>query len=179
MDMFCRPSKSATPIHSVSKVDLKQWLNRQSAAVKKWVAASNFKADPGTSLTLAGKDGALAGIVLGVNSTFDMWDYGGLAKTLPPGKYALTADLGAEEASRAAIAFGLGVYQFTRYKSDSESIKVQLAWPKNCDQAAARQTVEATTLVRDLINHPAEDMGPSELEAQFKLSPRSIKPRSR
>ena len=142
MDMFCRPSKTAIPIHAVSKAGLKKWLSRQSATVKKWVTSSDFKADPGTHLTLAGKDGALAGVVLGVNANFDMWDYGGLAKTLPPGKYALTADLGAEESTRAAIAFGLGVYQFTRYKSESETIKVQLAWPKDCDQAAARQTVE-------------------------------------
>jgi len=175
MDMFCRPSKTAIPIHAVSKAGLKKWLSRQSATVKKWVTSSDFKADPGTHLTLAGKDGALAGVVLGVNANFDMWDYGGLAKTLPPGKYALTADLGAEESTRAAIAFGLGVYQFTRYKSESETIKVQLAWPKDCDQAAARQTVEAAALVRDLINHPAEDMGPSEMEAQFRALARKHK----
>ncbi len=38
-----------------------------------------------------------------------------------------------------------------------------LVWPKNCDRGAVKRTADATILVRDLINIPAEDMGPPEL----------------
>ena len=67
-------------------------------------------------------------------------------------------------ATAVALGWALGCYHFTKYKSQPMVLgKPTLVWPKNCDRGAVKRTAEATTLVRDLINIPAEDMGPPEL----------------
>ena len=64
----------------------------------------------------------------------------------------------------AALAFALGAYRFTRYrKADTKEIRLEL--PGNIDGEDLSRIVEGVTLARDLINTPANDLGPAELEA--------------
>ncbi len=62
------------------------------------------------------------------------------------------------------MAFGLGAYRFTRYHK-SEGRKIKLDLPQSLDREDIERVVEAVTLARDLVNTPANDMGPDELEA--------------
>src|SRR5690606_28695146 len=71
--------------------------------------------------------------------------------------------LDADAATAAALGWGLGGYAFDRYKKRQVD-EVKLVWPEGSDRALVRRLVEATYLVRDLINTPASDMGPAELE---------------
>ena len=58
----------------------------------------------------------------------------------------------------------LGSYRFTRYrKSEGHQVKLELS--QSLDRDELTHIVEAVTLARDLINTPANDMGPAELEA--------------
>ena len=57
----------------------------------------------------------------------------------------------------------VGAYRFTRYHK-SEGRKIKLDLPQSIDREDLERVVEAVTLVRDLINTPANDMGPAELE---------------
>src|SRR5262249_27441062 len=63
----------------------------------------------------------------------------------------------------AALAFALGSYRFTRYRK-ADQAEVKLVPPEGVDVADVLRTAEATMLARDLINTPANDMGPAELE---------------
>ncbi len=64
----------------------------------------------------------------------------------------------------AALAFALGSYRFTRYrKQDGKEVKLEL--PGNVDGEDLSRIVDGVTLARDLINTPANDLGPAELEA--------------
>src|SRR5262249_44701760 len=63
----------------------------------------------------------------------------------------------------AALAFALGRYRFSRYrKQDDKSIRLELA--KEADADDLTRIVDGVALARDLINTPANDMGPAELE---------------
>jgi leucyl aminopeptidase len=90
---------------------------------------------------------------------------GTLPGVVPPGRYRLASPV--EDAELAAVAWGLGAYRFRRYKSGSGSGEdtAALELPSGIDGVRAQAIVEAVGLGRDLINTPASDLGPEELEA--------------
>ena len=64
----------------------------------------------------------------------------------------------------ATVAWGLGAYRFRRYKSGEADEVAQLKVPRGVDQGRALSVVEGVWLGRDLINTPASDLGPQQLE---------------
>ncbi len=95
---------------------------------------------------------------------------GRLAQHLPDGVYRFANE--PHDARLAALAFALGAYRFTRYrKAEARAVKLDL--PQSVDRDDLQRIVEAVTLARDLINTPANDMGPAQLEqAARKLAAR-------
>jgi leucyl aminopeptidase len=101
-------------------------------------------------------------VLLGLRDAEDFWSYGALAGVLPPGRYRLEASDDTQFQRRAVIAWGLGAYRFERYKT-GDAERPALVLERDYQEVA--DTVEATYLVRDLINTPAEDMMPQHLAA--------------
>jgi len=134
-----------------------------------WVEAQGFKGAARRHLLLPGPEGGIAGVVLGLGDTRagDPMDkpelaVGLLPSVLPPGIYHFADELA--DAELAAVAWGLGAYRFRRYKSGDADEVAQLKAPRGVDPAHALAQIEAVWLGRDLINTPAADMGPEELE---------------
>jgi leucyl aminopeptidase len=143
-------------------------------AQRAWVEATGFKTSGNRHLLIPGSDGSLAGVAFGIGEARDaMRDPGArpelllglLASALPAGLYHLAS--GVENAELAAVAWGLGAYRFRRYKAgngESAPQPAQLKLPAEASLERALATVEAVWLGRDLINTPAGDLGPQELE---------------
>ena len=135
-----------------------------------WAEAQGFKGEGRKHLLLPGSDGSLAGVVLGLGTARerDPMDrpelaVGQLAGALPEGRYRLASAV--EDGELAAVAWGLGAYRFRRYKSASNSDEAaQIEVPEGADPARAAAIVDAVWMGRDLINTPAGDLGPGELE---------------
>lgn len=88
---------------------------------------------------------------------------GQLATSAPAGVYALPQT--GVDAELAAIAWGLGAYRFRRYKTtDAAADRARLALPASVDGQNVLDIVDAVWMGRDLINTPASDLGPEELE---------------
>ncbi len=106
----------------------------------------------------------------GADETPDPFLPGRLAQHLPDGIYRFANE--PHDARLAALALALGLYRFTRYrKAEARAIKLDL--PQSLDRDDLARIVEAVTLARDLINTPANDMGPAQLEqAARKLAAR-------
>jgi leucyl aminopeptidase len=155
----------SVPLTPVTKDGLEGWLSTQPAVVSTWVNGTGFKGEPGKTALLPGSDGGLARVLVGTEAAADLWAYGALPASLPPGAYHIDADLDRETATRAALSWALGCYAFTRYKSGNGKTFATLAWPERADRAAVERAATATYLVRDLINTPSNDMGPAELAA--------------
>lgn len=165
--------KDAIPIQLVAQSDSSSsWRNGFSARDLAWLDDTQFKPKAGTRALLPNGDGHLARVLLGLGngkagvpcgpSTLLL---GKLARSLPPGCYKLD---GSEDAAfDAALAWGLGAYRYRKYfnssKSD-ETKQAQLCLPPSVDQAAVTNLIEAVWFGRDLINTPASDLGPEELE---------------
>jgi leucyl aminopeptidase len=140
-----------------------------SAAQRAWLAALGFKGAARKHVLLPGPDGALAGAVLGLGEARagEAMDKPELAvallpTVLPPACYHLADELA--EPELAAVAWGLGAYRFRRYKSAAGEEVAQLKTPRGANHARVLALVDAVWFGRDLINTPANDMGPQELE---------------
>jgi leucyl aminopeptidase len=155
---------AATPIwfvHAANYADVREQLDASGRA---FADAAGFEPKPGRHLALPGA-GRLGGILFGLetaDATRDLFLPGLLPQHLPKGIYRFANE--AHDARLAALAFALGCYRFTRYRKSEEG-RVKLDLANSLDRADLDRIVEAVTLARDLINTPANDMGPAELEA--------------
>lgn len=160
--LVARADARTVAITPLSAKDLAAWLQRQPARVTQWVKGTRFEAKPAQFLLLPGDDGAPGGVLLGVEEGADIWSWGALPLALPEGRYRVGVRLSGERATRAALGWGLGGYQFARYRKPKRK-PAALVWPEEADRGAVERAVAATFLVRDLVNTPAEEMGPAEL----------------
>jgi leucyl aminopeptidase len=128
--------------------------------------AAGFEPKAGQHLLLPGDDGALAGVLFGLDpiekATADQFLPGRLPGLLPAGLYRFANN--PHDARLATLAFLLGCYRFMRYRT-GEAKRVQLAIPTGVDGDDVSRMAEGVALARDLINTPSNDMGPAELEA--------------
>jgi leucyl aminopeptidase len=167
-------TSGARPLYAVTEETLGSWLDGMSSEVRAWVQANDFKGKPGSSLILPGADGAIAGVLCGISSPVDIWDLGGLALSLPDGSYLLGGVAADDPKAAGTLVLGwiLGAYKFRTYKKDGRK-PARLVPPKGVDLALVETLAEATYMVRDLINTPANDMGPTALaEAAKELAAR-------
>ncbi|MBK19119.1 MAG: leucyl aminopeptidase [Rhodospirillaceae bacterium] len=162
---FVAKSDSTTiPIIPIETAVFSAWLKTQGAAMRRWVKSTGFKASAGTVSLVSGQDGSLQQVLVGVEDHQGLWAYASLPSKLPEGKYEIDARMDKAGATAAALGWALGCYRFDQYKTKPTEAKIPtLVWPKNCDRGAVKRTADATSLVRDLINVPPQDMGPPEL----------------
>lgn len=156
-------NRSATLVKPLMVEQLSLWLDAQDARTQQWVRASGFDATPNRICLLPDKKGDLQQVLLGVNHTDRFWHVGGLPRVLGAGVYQLDpADFEDEDQYRLALlAFGLGAYQFNAYR-DQPAYRAKLLIPKKWE-TELENWLSTIYLARDLINTPAEDMGPPEL----------------
>jgi len=167
-----RGTADAIPIWFVTAAsypDVRKTLGTEAAA---FADAAGFEPKAGRHLLLPGKK-ALGGVLFALESageTRDPFLPGRLAQHLPDGVYRFANE--PHDARLAALAFALGAYRFTRYrKAEAHAVKLDL--PQSVDGEDLARIVEGVTLARDLINTPANDMGPAQLEqAARKLAAR-------
>jgi leucyl aminopeptidase len=162
----------AVAIIPLSPGQLADWLEKQTAERRAWVASADFSAAAGSVLLVPGAEGGLDRVLFGRDET-DPWCWANLPGTLPVGRYVIDAPLDGPTAEAAALAWELACYQFNRYKSRPLRSWPQLVWPETAQRGRVGRTAAAVVLVRDLINTPASDMGPEELaEAARTLADR-------
>jgi leucyl aminopeptidase len=163
---------TAVPIWFVTAANYNDVRQSIGAAASAFADAAGFEAKAGRHLFLPG-NGALGGVLFGIegaDETADPFLPGRLPQHLPDGVYRFANE--PHDARLAALAFALGCYRFTRYrKAEARSIKLDL--PQSLAREELEHIVEGVTLARDLINTPANDMGPAQLEqAARKLAAR-------
>lgn len=157
----------ATPIEAVSEPAYGDWLKQQPKTVQAWLKATGFKGNKGQHALLADSKGALERVVAIIGSPAGVWDMAALPAALPEGSYTLEGAASKSEAFQLALGWKLASYHFGRYKSKPQTFPT-LHTPKGVSETALQQMADAIFLARDLINTPAEDMGPEELSKAAK-----------
>jgi len=158
-----RASANAAPIWFVTAQNYAEIRKQIGAEACAFADAAGFEPKAGRHLLLPGK-GGLGGVLFGLEGAGEPRDLflpGRLAHHVPDGVYRFASE--PHDARLAALAFALGLYRFTRYRK-ADARKISLDLPQSLDRDELARIVEAVTLARDLINTPANDLGPAELE---------------
>ncbi len=164
----------AIPVYLLPKDGVAVWQAEQKKPVAEWLESNSFKGADGKTIRVPGADGTIGSVLAGCGDAVDagsvMAAMAGLAETLPEGTYALATDLDKRLATLAAVGWASGSYQFTPYK-DPGRTRPQLTIPKAADALYVQAIADGAALTRDLVNTPANDMGPAELaDAVEKLA---------
>ncbi len=177
-NLISRPRKGTLTLTVLDSGRLAAWRKGLTAAQRDWLEQTGFSGHPGGWAMLPDQKGGVKGAVFVSGSETDIWSWSALAAQLPKGSYRIAGRLSKAMANDAAHGWGLASYEFTRYRAARIS-RPDLVWPADADQAAIRQMLDATTLLRDLINTPAEDLGPSELTDEARKVGHKYKARVR
>ncbi len=156
-DLLIAASAAARPVRVVKAG---QGLSGKVAA---WAEANGFTGKVGQLLIVPGDDGAAAEALFGAGETFEPMSARSLPTRLPAGDWRLDGVEG-EAAQQAALAFALGGYLFDRYKARPERGRARLVAPAGLDLAETLNIAAAAALAREMVDTPAADMGPLQIE---------------
>jgi len=171
---FAKKTKSAIPLHVLTKAELEGWQSSLSASQAKWVKSIGFQAGAGEVITIPDAGGMIALAAAGLGDAKDLrrrrFILAAARTKLPAGVYNLTGNLVDSTLNEAALGWLLAGYSYGRYASTTAP-KAELVVPDGIDSERLMTIANAEALTRDLINTPASDMGPAELEeAAFSLA---------
>lgn len=163
---FASPTADAIPLHLGGPNECDAALALLGAQAQTWAKAQGFSGANGQVLAVPGSDGSVAAALVGMGSTSEQarvrFTLGGARRKLPAGTYALETDLSGDALDNEYLGWLLSGYGFDRYASTAAP-NADLRAPENGARLEAIAAGEALT--RDLINIPASDMGPPDLEA--------------
>lgn len=136
-----------------------------SATQKKWLTDNRFAGKRGHLLPLPNHKGAIVGYAFGVGVQQDRGplDLGRASASLPDGSYVLEGEIG--DPRLATLGFKLGAYGFDRYQTQAEKVLLQSDIEGDEEIDAL---VEGAFIARDLINTPANDLGPDAFEKEIR-----------
>lgn len=137
-------------------------------AVQDWCAQTGFTGAANQTCFIpdALKEEAGTDVFIGAAPDPTIWTLSAFAQNADGGSYELVDQLDPHHATDVAIGWILGQYRFDRYKKGATAKATnKLVLPKGADSEKVTAIATAIGLVRDLINTPAEDMGPAEIEA--------------
>ena len=159
------PATSAIPITFATKSSWEAIRTALPPQAAQFATANGFAAKPGACLVLPTAEGQIAQVLFGLEDedtrSRDLFRPGSLPGLLPSGVYRFAN--APHDARLAALAFALGLYRFSRYRT-ADVPDVKLVPPDEVDAADILRMADAAMLARDLVNTPSNDMGPAELE---------------
>jgi leucyl aminopeptidase len=165
-DFFTSDRSSAIPVTPVSKATLSSWLEKHPES-REWITGVGYDAKPNTFAFLPDAKGRPASVIASPVEGAPVYAFAGLPLALPEGKYVLDLNGGDFSPSDAALGWALGSYAFDRYKKRKRA-PATLVWPADADQAEVERIAGSVYLARDMVNTPAEDMGPEQLAEHAK-----------
>jgi len=153
---------TATPIVVIHSTSFDAFLSHTDARTRSWLLATGFKAKAHTFALVPSPEGAVEQVLVGVKDAGDVYALSHLPLSLPVGSYSISSHHDTLDPYAAALSWGLGSYQFDRYKKAS-SASASLVIGACEAVSRAQRTLASAALIRDLVNTPTEDMGPLHL----------------
>ena len=154
----------ATPLVLVTSSSYNRFFNKLSPQQQLWLEQNDFSAKAGKLLSIPATDGSVDKFVCGVCDLANVFAIADLPSKLPEGVYSLEGTGVKANLEALTLGWGLGSYQFNRYKS-GKPYSAQVKLPNSSNHPRIQGIVASTCRVRDLINTPAEDMMPQHLSA--------------
>ena len=154
-------AQEAIAIHLVNKDGFEAWAKKLSGPQRAALAAQKFDGSGYQVGIVPDGEGWFAVGGVANPDALSSWCMAKLAEALPAGTYR-RAD---GEPGQALHGWQTAQYRFTRYKDDKDAQGPRILLTKEAGRiAAAEAEARAVCLVQDLVNTPAEDKGPAQLE---------------
>ncbi len=163
----------SVPVHVVRGENFKSWQKGRDKTLLAALKSQDWSGAAGSIALVRAADGELQGVYIGAGTIFSLYSFAQaldvLQKNIPGAVletlgFALADehDLSAREITLACTGWALACHQFDAYKP-SKKINPPLLLPKGADKTRIMATVEAIAMARNLVNLPANAMGPEEL----------------
>jgi len=163
-----KAGRGSVPIHATDREQFAAHAAALDPAARRWLQTVGFSGIPDTFALLPAADGRLAAVWAGVLDAAHPWALAALPKALPAGRYHLGDGGLTLDATAAAMSWELGSYNFDLYKPPKrEPAQLHLQSSASAQRGLLLATAIAST--RDLVNTPAEHMGPAELAEAVRL----------
>src|SRR5918993_2721530 len=150
-------------IHIVDKARFAAWAKGRPAEDRALLEAHRFDGKTGYASVILPRGGDFEVVTaVGDAAALSPWCLAKLPETLPEGEYRLAQG----DPGKAALGWLLAQHRFDFYRKTkySEPGPRILVTTEAARIDATKRLAEATALVRDLVNTPAGDLGPAELE---------------
>jgi leucyl aminopeptidase len=162
--------ENATPVQCVTRKNWEALKLSLPEAARRFADAHAYEPAPGRHIILPDRDGAIAAVIIGREEDsarrVDPFGPGRVAPLLPEGLYRLEGEL--TDLPLAALGWLLSAYRFDSYRTPKPA-KARLAVPAHVDLASLGRIVDAVAMGRDLVNTPANDCGPEDIEAAIRI----------
>jgi leucyl aminopeptidase len=168
--------RGAIPIAAVSAKAWPEFRAKLAPGLRRWADANGFKAQPGRILCLPDATGGVARVLAGAAPEDDAFLLARACRGLPQGLYVIEGEV--PRPDLLALGWCLEAYDFHRYRK-AAAPPPRLVCPAGVDRAAVLRAARASYLVRDLVNTPASDLGPDELEQAARAVARQHRARLR
>ena len=157
LDCLSTAAEASLPLFAVRPTSLAAFVAGLPSAQQAFLTQLGFKAEAQELQFLPGENG-IAGAVLGLGEDRSPYAFGNLAYRLPEGTN-WRLEPGDYDPEAATLGFCLGAYRYGALKPAKRGA-ARLVAP---DTKPSRSAAAATWMVRDLINTPANLLGPAEL----------------
>jgi leucyl aminopeptidase len=162
----------AIALHLVDKKTITAWLGGLPGPQRTLVAAQKFEGGAFEHAIVPDAEGWFAVAGVANAASLSSWCLARLAEVLPAGTYRLAEG----EAGAAKFGWLTAQYRFDRYRKDAEHEGPRVLLTREvADIDIVLAEAAAVMKVRDLVNTPAEDMGPAELEAEAEALAKTYK----
>jgi leucyl aminopeptidase len=160
--------QKARTIHLVDKATFEAWSKSRPPEDRALLQAHRFDGKTGFAYAILPRGNDFE-VVSAVKNAAELspWCLARLGESLPEGTYKLAAG----EPGKAALGWLLSQHRFDDYRSKREETERGPRVLLTGDAARMDPTIaiaEATALVRDLVDTPAADLGPAEIEAAVR-----------
>ena len=180
-DVFVPATKgsiSAIPLVMLEPKTFSSWEKKAGVTERQQVTQSGFAAKPGQVTLIYNTKGRLSEVLAGINTSTQVFDlapaFDTLARQLSEKflqstcfKIEGTKDVGS--LTRACVGWGLAGYRFEEYRDKKTSAFPRMVWPPGADKKSALAHIQAACMIRTLVNLPANDLGPDELEKAAQI----------
>lgn len=165
---FAKVAADTLPLHIVDTAGFDAWKSNADAALINWLTATDFKPSIGAVSMVPGADGTPIAAVVGYGRASDRkrgrFALAAAASKLPANSFEIASTPADFDVETEALGWLFAGYAFDRY-AEAKGAKARLVCPDGVDGARLEAIAAGEALTRDLINTPANDMGPDELEA--------------
>lgn len=153
--------KTALPVYLVPKDAVADVASEVLPALEKWASLARFSGGLGQVLPTP------EGVFVGAGQSNDPFALGAAASFLGEGQFYLATPMEGEALYLATLAWAFSAYRFSRYRTTAP-VPTLLVDPEKIDAARLDREAEASSMVRDMVNTPAEEMGPDDVETAVR-----------